>query len=185
MRSSLPFGVLLSNTFVRGHRVLDPESLDDRLRDFARRVLPLAGDQAAVANHEGLERPPWTLASRSLSESSTRQGMIFLASEAVAVLLLDVGEAGDGLAVDEVGALGELDVDDGGGAVAVGGRRLLRLEELRDRLLEVCVVAEVNIGDWPPVVPTAAWPGRCSSSRRGQRAEREIERATGALAERR
>jgi hypothetical protein len=59
-------------------------------------------------------------------------------------LLLDVGEAGDRAPVDEVGAVGELDVDQRADTVAERRGRLLGFVEAPQRGLQVGVVAEAE-----------------------------------------
>jgi hypothetical protein len=71
--------------------------------------LLLAGDQPAVADDEGLEETALDVVGATLAELVfDAPGHDLLADEAVAVVLLDVGEAGDRLALDEVGAVGQL-----------------------------------------------------------------------------
>ena len=75
--------------------------------DLTARVLLLAGDEPAVAHGERLEQAAMDVVGAALAQGVLdAPGHDLLADERVAVVLLHVGEAGDGLARDEVGAVG-------------------------------------------------------------------------------
>src|SRR5262245_17182889 len=104
---------------------LDPERSDHQLGDLGARILLLAGDQAPVADGEVLEQAGLDVVRSSLSElvlDAVRHHL--LSDRPVDVVLLDVREPGHRLALDEVGAVGELHVDQRGDSMAEDRGRL-------------------------------------------------------------
>src|SRR6266536_6049287 len=122
---------------------LGTEGFDDELCDFGSGVLLLAGDQASVADGEGLEAAGLDVVGAAFFGGVLDvPGHQLVADIVVGELLLDIGEAGHRLARDQVGAVGEGYVDQRGGAVAERARHLLGLVEGAERVLELRVVAE-------------------------------------------
>src|SRR6266702_6611716 len=120
---------------------------EDGLGDLAAGVLLLARDQATVADGEGLEQARADVAGAAFAQRVLQApGHDLHAGGAVAVVFFDVGEAGDGAAGDQCGAVGQVAVDQRGDPVAVGGYGLLDVPERADRLVEVLVVAEGEHG---------------------------------------
>src|SRR6266487_2937167 len=108
--------------------VSDAECLDHHRRDLPGRVLLLPGDEPAVAHGECLEQAALHVvgpAPLELVLDPERHHL--LADEPVAEVLLDVREPGDGLAVDQVGTVRQLEVNERRGAVAVDAGWLLGL----------------------------------------------------------
>src|SRR5512133_2473403 len=121
----------------------DSQRLDDQPRHRGARVLLLTRDQVAVANREGPKQasddevgaePP------SLVLDSKRHHL--LSDRLVGEILLDVGEAGHRLALDQRRPVGALDVEQRAGPVAEERRRLFGLVEGEDRVGEVLAAPE-------------------------------------------
>ena len=90
----------------------DAECLDQHLRDLPGRVLLLSGDEPTVAHGERFEQPALHVVGSAVLEFVLDpEWHHLLADERVAEVLLDVREPGDGLAVDQVGAVGQREVD--------------------------------------------------------------------------
>lgn len=105
----------------------------------------LAGDEDAVDDDLFAPGLGGELVLAAVLLEAVLEQKVHLGGEA-SLVLLGVGEAGDGLASDEVGAIVELGIDDGGGAVADGGDGLVLGGELGDQGVRGCVEGEVVHG---------------------------------------
>src|SRR3954453_15777665 len=124
-------------------RISHPQCLDHRSRDLATRVLLLSCNQTPVAHHKCREQAAVDVVRAALPQRVLQPPRHPAAPHRrVGKLLLHVREAGQGHAVDQVGAVRQRRVHQRVRAMAVGGHGLLRLVEAGDGALHVVVVAE-------------------------------------------
>src|SRR5262249_21134687 len=124
---------------------LNTQRADYQFGDLRARVLLLAGDQAPVADGEVPEEPALDVVGTAFAELILDPvGHHLLPDRPVDVVLLDVRESGHRLALDEVGAIRQLHVDQRGHSVAEDCGRLLGLIEGSDRSLQVLVLTELE-----------------------------------------
>jgi hypothetical protein len=135
----------------------DSEGVDHELGDVGAGVLLLAGDELVVADREGLEEAGLNVVGAPLSGLVLDpEGHHALADGGVAEVLLDVGEAGDGLALDQAGAVGQLDVQQRADAMAQRRRGLLGFVEGPIARFRSSSSRNWNIGPLPPQTTKAS-----------------------------
>jgi hypothetical protein len=127
----------------RQERQSEADARPHRLADLPAGVLPLAGDKVAVLDAERTETARLHVVRTATPElvlDPPRHNAP--PYEGVGIVFFDVRKAGNGLPVDQVGAIRQLQVDECSHAVTEQRRHLTRFVERADRVLKTGVVSE-------------------------------------------